>query len=127
MELIELSDFSEYKFVESSNADDVETDELVDLLSSSILFKMESFDEPGVMLVCVWFVLTACRTSLMMLLLLFLALLWISFSSTISFRFSWQLLIFVMHFVLLENDCSGIVTWMDARVKERMEINENGC
>jgi hypothetical protein len=53
MELIELSDFSEYKFVESSNADDVETDELVDLLSSSILFKMESFDEPGVMLVCV--------------------------------------------------------------------------
>ena len=29
-----------------------------------------------------------------------------------------------MHFVLLENDCSGIVTWMGTREwKERIEIN----
>jgi hypothetical protein len=32
-----------------------------------------------------------------------------------------------MHFVLLENDCSGIVTCGWTReLKERMEINENG-
>lgn len=45
IELIELSDFSEYKFVESSKADDDETVELVDLLSSSMLLRIESSDD----------------------------------------------------------------------------------
>lgn len=45
IELIELSDFSEYRFVESSKADDDETVELVDLLSSSMLLRIESSDD----------------------------------------------------------------------------------
>lgn len=28
-----------------------------------------------------------------------------------GFRYSWQLFMFVIHFVLFVNDCSGIVTW----------------
>lgn len=125
---------------ESSNADDDETVELVDLLSSSMLFKIESSDDHpsltfpviatfavavsvvdgvvvDVVVVSVAVAVNDAEVADVSLVFSLHAFDLGCDEDLLAGSFARQLLMFVIHFVLLENDCRGMETWKRCGVR----------